>query len=145
MRRLLLPLAAAAALLAPSPASAIVNGSPAEQGEFPAQGVLRADTDENPGFDRFCGGTLIGSRQFVTAASCVTDPFGEEVSPAKLLVRLGDINRAPAEPDDYLVTSYVKAPAYADSPPTNDAAVLTLARVANYEPVRVVDPTETDL
>ena len=145
MRRLLLPLAAAVALFAPTSASAIVNGSPAEQGEFPAQGVLRADTDENPGFDRFCGGTLIGSRQFVTAASCVTDPFGEEVSPAKLLVRLGDINRAPAEPDDYLVTSYVKAPAYADSPPTNDAAVLTLARVANYEPVRVVDPTETDL
>ena len=110
IRRLLLPLAAAAAFLAPTPASAVVNGSPAEQGEFPAQGVLRADTDENPGFDRFCGGTLIGSRQFVTAANCVTDPFGEEVSPAKLLVRLGDIDRAPAEPDDYLVTSYVKAP-----------------------------------
>jgi hypothetical protein len=146
MRRRLVPLAAtAAALLVPAPASAIVNGSPAEQGEFPAQGVLRADTDENPGYDRFCGGTLIGSRQFVTAANCVTDPFGEEVSPSKLLVRLGNVDRAPAEPDDYLVASYVTAPAYADSPPTNDAAVLTLVRVADYEPVRVVDGTETDL
>ena len=146
MRRLLLPLAAAAALLAPAPASAIVNGSPAEQGEFPAQGVLRADTDENPGFDQSCGGSLIGSRQFVTAASCVTDPFGVEVSPSKLLVRLGNIDRAPAEPDDYLVASYVKATGYADSPkPTNDAAILTLARVANYEPVRVIDSTETGL
>jgi hypothetical protein len=146
MRRVLLAVAAAAALLAtPAPASAIVNGSPAGQGEFPAQGVLRADTDENPGFDRFCGGTLIGSRQFVTAASCVTDPFGEQLSPSKLLVKLGDINRVP-DTDTYDVASYVLAPAYTDTPkPTNDAAILTLARVANYDVVRVVDQSETDL
>ena len=144
MRRLLLPLAAAAALLAPSPASAIVHGSPAEQGEFPAQGVLYVDNDENPGPDRRCGGSLIGSRQFLTAADCVTD--GADPLPVgKLVLRLGDVNRNAPDPDNYGVTAIAVAPAYTDVPqPTSDAAVLTLDRVANYEPVRIVDAGETD-
>jgi secreted trypsin-like serine protease len=145
MRRLLLPLVAAAALIAPSPASAIVNGSPAEQGEFPAQGVLYVDNNENPGPDRRCGGSLVGSRQFLTAADCVTD--GSDALPEdKLVVRLGNVNRNAPDQDDYGVTTVDLALAFTDVPqPTNDAAVLTLDRVANYDPVRVVDSTETDL
>ena len=143
-RRLILLATAVMALALPAPASAIVNGDAAAQGEFPAQGVLRIDRDENPGFDDFCGGTLIGSRQFLTAASCVTDAFGEELPAGNLLVRLGNVDRAPARPDDYGVVRFAIAPAYADSPPTNDVAVLTLNRVADYEPMRVVDVGEID-
>ena len=99
LRRLTLFTAAAVALFAlclgsPAPAAAIVHGAPVlENGIYPAQGVLRADNDENPGFDRFCGGTLIGSRQFITAASCVSDPFGEKLPEGKLLVKLGNVDR----------------------------------------------------
>ena len=73
-RRSLLPAAAllALCLAAPAPAAAIVHGQPvAENGIYPAQGLLRIDTDDTiPGYEEFCGGTLIGSRQFLTAARC---------------------------------------------------------------------------
>ena len=148
-RRLILLASAVTVLVFPTPASAIVNGSPAAQGEYPAQGVLRIGRDEIPGFDDYCGGTLIGSRQFLTAATCVTDAFGADLPTENLLVRLGNVDRAPDPPDtpdDYAVASFTVAPGYTDTPkPTNDVAVLTLARVADYEPMRVVDASETDL
>ena len=144
-RRLILFASAVTVLVFPAPASAIVNGDPAAQGEYPAQGVLYVDNDENPGPDRRCGGSLIGSRQFLTAADCVTD--GSDALPvSKLVVRLGNVNRNAPNPDDYGVTTVNLAPAYTDVPqPTNDAAVVTLDRVADYDPVRVVDAFETDL
>jgi hypothetical protein len=132
------------ALALPAPALAIVNGNPAVQGEFPAQGVLYVDNDEILGPDRRCGGSLIGSRQFLTAADCVTDG-SDELPVGKLLVRLGNVNRNAPDQDDYGVTAVDLAPEYTDVPqPTNDVAVLTLDRVAGYSPVRVVDAAETD-
>ncbi len=146
MRRPVLLAAAALALALPAPASAIVNGVEAQQGEFPAQGVLRIDTDANPGFDAFCGGTLIGSRQFLTAARCVTDDFSDTLPEANLLVRLGSVDRAPDSPDDYSVTKIDLAPGYDNTPPpVNDAAVLTLDHVADYVPTRVVDSRDSGL
>jgi hypothetical protein len=145
MRRLLPLCAVALALALPAPASAIVNGEAAAQGEFPSHGLLLADNNEFPGFDRFCGGTLIGSRQFLTAANCVADgavplPVG------KLVVHLGNIARNASSPDAYGVTNIELAPGYKAAPfPANDAAVLTLDRVADYEPTRVLDAGEADL
>ena len=145
MRRLLPLCAVRAALALPAPASAIVNGEAAAQGEFPSHGLLLADNNEFPGFDRFCGGTLIGSRQFLTAANCVAD--GAVALPVgKLVVRLGNIARNASSPDAYGVTNIELAPGYKAAPfPANDAAVLTLDRVADYEPTRVLDAGETDL
>jgi hypothetical protein len=145
-RRLLLPAAAFLVLALPAPASAIVNGDPALQGEYPAQGVLRIDTDDTvPGFESFCGGTLIGSRQFLTAARCTRDDFGDELPEGNFLVQLGDVDRSPTAPDEYLVTKIDIAPGFAFASHQNDAAVLTLNRVADYEPMRVVDSSETAL
>jgi secreted trypsin-like serine protease len=146
-RRSLLPVAAllALSLLAPAPAPAIVHGQPvAEDGIYPAQGVLRIDTDDTvAGYEAFCGGTLIGSRQFLTAARCTRDEFGDELPQGNFLVQLGDIERAPATPDAYDVAKIEVAPGFAYATKQNDAAVLTLDHVANYEPMRVVDSNET--
>jgi secreted trypsin-like serine protease len=148
-RRSLLPAAAllALCLAAPAPAAAIVHGQPVpENGIYPAQGVLRIDTDDTiPGYEEFCGGTLIGSRQFLTAARCTRDEFGDELPPGNFLVQLGDIERLPATPDAYGVDAIDVAPGFAHASKQNDAAVLTLDHVANYEPMRVVDSTETGL
>ena len=144
MRRLLLPLAAAAA----SSSHAGVGDrqrQPRRAGRVPGPGRPARGHRREPGLRPLLRRHADRKPPVRHRGQLRDRPFGEEVSPAKLLVRLGNIDRAPAEPDDYLVASYVKAPAYADSPkPTNDAAILTLARVANYEPVRVVDTTETD-
>jgi Trypsin/PKD domain len=145
-RRFLVAAAALLALVLPAPASAIVNGDTALQGEFPAQGVLRIDTDDTtPGFETFCGGTLIGSRQFLTAARCTRDDFGAELPVGNFLVQLGSIDRSAPDPDAYTVTKIDVAPDFSFAARRNDAAVLTLNRVANYDPMRVVDKTETGL
>jgi secreted trypsin-like serine protease len=148
-RRSLLPVAAllALSLLAPAPAPAIVHGQPvADDSIYPAQGVLRIDTDDTvAGYEAFCGGTLIGSRQFLTAARCTRDEFGDELPQGNFLVQLGDIERAPATPDAYDVAKIEVAPGFAYATKQNDVAVLTLDHVANYEPMRVVDSNETGL
>jgi secreted trypsin-like serine protease len=151
MRRRRLTLLAAAAvalaLLSPATAAAIVHGRTVpENGIYPAQGVLRIDTDDTvPGYEAFCGGTLIGSRQFLTAARCTRDDFGDELPEGNFLVQLGNIERAPISPDAYNVTKIDVAPGFAYATKQNDAAVLTLDHVANYEPMRVVDSNETGL
>src|SRR5437762_2822307 len=71
-RRLIPVVSAVAALALPVQASAIVNGQAAAAGEFPAQVFVGANTDGVGGIDRYCSGTLVGSRQVLTAARCAT-------------------------------------------------------------------------
>jgi hypothetical protein len=151
MRRLLLPLAAAVALLAPASASAIVNGSPAEQGEFPAQGSVGIDTDSNGFVDSICSGTLVGSRQFLTAARCITNSLGKPRSATRMTVRVGTL----AAPDDSLIQNVADrdVPDPTEIPPNgyvrstgeNDVAMLTLKQPIYVDLVRVVDKNETAL
>ena len=75
-RRLILLAIAATALALPAPASAIVNGDAVAEGDYPAHGFLGIDSDGNGQINSICSGTLVGSRQFLTAARCTTNPLG---------------------------------------------------------------------
>jgi secreted trypsin-like serine protease len=83
--------------------AAIYNGSLASAGEYPAQGGLAIDTDvTTPGYESACGGTLVGTRQFLTAAKCVTsgDTAATAIPGARLIVVLGDLTPATAPDQD---------------------------------------------
>ncbi len=139
-RLIVLPAAVLLALALSSPAVArsggarIVNGTEAGATEFPAQGYLTVDMDPFPA--EHCGGTLVGTRQFLTAASCVSNHADE---PELLTVTLGDINIDPPN-DDYSVVDVDVNVTYSTTTQRNDTAMLTLGRpAAAYEVMRVVD------
>jgi hypothetical protein len=148
-RRLLLPAAVLLALALPAPASAIVHGTPAEQGEYPAQGFLGIDSDGNGFVNSFCSGTLVGSRQFLTAARCTTNGLGQARPATSFTVQIGDI----ALPDSTVVQNVAAndIPDPTEIPPDgyvrptgeNDIAMLTLKAPVDANPVRVVDSSET--
>jgi len=116
----------------------IVGGTPASPGEYPAQGWLLLDTPPVPGFDSECGGTLVGSRWFLTAAHCV-------VGVADFAVLLGDNDVQPPNSDWYGVASVDVHAAYNPITNQNDVAMLRLDRAAPYQPLRVIDPSETTI
>ena len=148
--RSLLPAAALLAFCLATPAAAapeprIVNGTLAAQGEYPAQGYLGVDTDLNGEINFACGGTLVGSRQFLTAAHCLITAGGLPLPPASFNVRLGDVDLADPTADTYEVTAVERHRDFVRVPRRNDVAMLTLDRAADYqlyEPMRVVDDSE---
>lgn len=137
------------ALALPAPASAIVNGDPAGQGDYPAQGFLGIDSDSNGFVNTFCSGTLVGSRQFLTAARCTTNTLGQPRPASNFTVRIGDI----ALPDATVVQNVAAndIPDPTEVPPDgyvrptgeNDIAMLTLKAPVDADIVRVLDANET--
>jgi trypsin len=144
---ILLALLLSSSALAAKPGGRIVNGTEAAQGEYPAQGFLGINTDADPTFESFCGGTLVGSRQFLTAAHCVTNSVGIPRPAASFTVRLGNVDRNASPPDDYsvVVGGVDLNTAYNSTTFQNDTAMLTLSRPASYEPMRVVGDNEDAL
>ena len=141
-RRLILPVVAAMALALPAPASAIVNGDPAGDSEYPALAFVGAETNGAGGIDRYCAGTLVGSRQVLTAARCATyGPFAVPLPEANFEVRLGDVELAAA--DVYEVADNEVHEAHDGATGANDVAMLTLAQPVSFPPVRVLDASET--
>jgi hypothetical protein len=148
-RRLLLPAAAFLVLALPAPASAIVNGDTAQEGDYPAQGFLGIDSNGNGFVDSFCSGTLVGSRQFLTAARCTTNSLGQGRPATSFTVQIGEI----ALPDATVVENVAAndIPDPLEIPPNgyvrptgeNDIAMLTLKAPVDTDLVRVVDSSET--
>ena len=142
---LLLLILPASALAAQKPEGRIVNGTDAAQGEYPAQGLLQIQLDPDPAFDSYCGGTLVGSRHFLTAAHCTTNDLGLELPASSFRVRLGNVDRSPTTPDDYNVVDNDTNTDFDPVSFQSDSAMLILDRPANYELMRVVEENEDAL
>lgn len=141
-RRLLLTAAALVVLALPAPAAAVVNGDPAAQGAYPGVAFVGVNSNGIGGIDEYCAGTLLGSRQILTAARCATtDPLGVELPEAAFRVFLGDVKLA--EADEYPVADNDVHAEYDRSSGANDVALLTLGDPVAFPPVRVVEATET--
>jgi trypsin len=127
----------------------IINGQPASQGEYPAQGALQTTS----GFT-FCGGTLVSNRYFLTAAHCVTDDDGNELDFNDFQVALGSVNRDAGQVftfSDLQLFPGFHNDVYDDPSggpdfplPEMDGALFTLETPApaNFEPMRMIDTDE---
>ena len=131
---------------AESPGPRIVNGNPADEGEYPSQGFLLVDV--GGGFFAGCGGTVVSPRRFVTAGHCVADDARRPRPPAAFDVFLGEnlqSNFGSAERP--VVTAVALHPDYAEDADehTNDVAVLSFAGPVSVAPRRIIRPGETAL
>ena len=124
----------------------IVGGTEADAGEYPAQGALFINNDSDPTFEGLCGGTLIGSRYFLTAAHCVDAGSGAPFSADRFRVVLGTnsisggITSIPSA-NQYTVATVLEN-AFDPITYANDTAMLKLTTAAPYEPLRVIDTNE---
>ena len=145
--RIGIALAVAAALLGVASAARgfpapIIGGEDADDGEYPAQGALYINLNANPAYEGLCGGTLVGSRYFLTAAHCVDAGSGTPLPAGRFRVVLGtneisaDLGDVPAE-HQYSVVA-VDENAFDPDTFVNDTAMLKLAAPAPYQPLRVI-------
>ena len=151
--RLAFAAAAAAALLFAAPAAigsgngTRIVGGHAPTRAYPAQGAIYIESTTTPGtYSQGCGGTLVGSWQFLTAAHCVVFSNGV-VRPADdfrvLLGRTSLVGVAFA--DTTAVTNVDVHSGYNHATHQNDVAMLRLATPSALAPMRVIRGDENPI
>jgi secreted trypsin-like serine protease len=125
-----------------SPGPMIVEGDPAEDGEYPAQAFLEVDLGGGGGWS--CGGTLVAPTKILSAAHCTTDDFDDEVPASAVTVYLGENDRSDFGASHAHAVSDVDVHGSYDSfTLENDVAMLTLSGPASQQPLRMIGADET--
>src|SRR4051812_12931587 len=124
----------------------VVNGQPADQGEYPAQGALLFYDSYSQEYYQGCGGTLVDSIHYLTAAHCVVDDFGNHTSPQEMLIVLGEVDLRDIDQGEiYGVSAAETNASYNPQTQQYDVAMLTLSSPSSLTPTRVVNSNETYL
>ncbi|MHB1185727.1 MAG: serine protease [Desulfobulbia bacterium] len=119
----------------------IVDGKPAEPGQFPWQVALLTSAIKDNERALLCGGTLITPRWIVTAAHCVDS----RKTPDQLQVLIGEtsLRKSTAKRTD--IKKIVVHPNWDSSTRDNDIALLLLQSPVNgteIRPIPIISPNE---
>ncbi len=132
----------------------IVGGNPTDPGEYPFLVALVFSSTGNSWLGQFCGGAVIDAVWVMTAAHCVTDMDGNQVSPASLDVVTGrhdlycwDSGGSPActEGQRIDVAEIHRHPQFDKDTFNNDIALLRLATATTSMPVAWATPADAGL
>ncbi len=105
----------------------IVGGEEAEEGSWPWIAALIYSDCSSSYYDcQFCGGSLINAKWVVTAAHCVKNEQGENISPESVDILLGMHNLSTDTGERITVKRIISHPSYDDVSSDSDIALLEL-------------------
>jgi secreted trypsin-like serine protease len=127
----------------------VVNGSDVADGQFPFVAAIGYGKDPLGGFlwdNQFCGGSLVAASLVLTAAHCVEQENGEELTAEQLAVVVGRTVMTSTEGQVRTVTEIIRDPAYDRHNVTHDLAVLRLNQpVVGIAPITLVGAGDSSL